>query len=811
MTRISSREKGKRQGSFFRRQKPLIFDNTMRSLLFLLFFALASFSLPAQETPTAVIRGKVTERDMNAALPGAVVRLKGAVNLAAVTDSSGSFRFNRIPVGRYDLEVTMTGFRPAVLSNILANAGKEVVLEIGLEEDIVRLKEVEITGAQGDRPHNELATVSTQALKPEEINRFAGSRQDPSRMASGYAGVVSGGNTRNDIIVRGNSPSGVLWRLEGTDIPNPNHFSVSGGSGGAFAMLNNNLLAGADFMTGAFPAEYGNRTAAVFDLRLRNGNNEKYEHTFQLGMNGLEFGTEGPIGRNGASYLVNGRILDFSVIGKLGVELGYDAVPRYGDGSFKLNFPSKKAGTFSVWALGGSGSVDVLESKRDTADWGSRLYQEDNYFRNAMLTTGFSHGYAFNEKTFGKLLLNWSDYHSSNLNQRVFRDLSSHESDHIRNRESAAQASYVLTHKFNPRHLLKSGITGKQLFFDYDIGGYDFGSQQEVSYMDARAQPKLLQAYTHWQWKIGPELTMNTGLFAQRFSFNEACSIEPRWALQYAKNAHSICLGYGMHSQYADLLYALWKSYDPASGERILTSRGMGFLRAHHAVLGYSVRATDQLQVKAELYFQYLYDIPVSSDSGAYYFSLLNTGGDYSFGIPGYLVNSGAGRNYGIELTANRHFAGGWYAMGTVSLFDSRYRDYSGTWRNTAFNSQYVFNLLGGKEWRLDSTGRKVVSFDLRGNYAGGRRYIREIWRNGERQTETEAAFEHKWKDYFRADVKLGITFNRPKANHHVFAAVDNFTNYRNIFFMQWNDEQKREEPVYQIGLFPYLGYRVQF
>lgn len=774
------------------------------TLFFFLFCAAVNLA-------AATLRGTVADAELKNNIPGATVKLSGNdTAYFTAADNNGAFRFVNITPGRYRLLVHALGYKDAVIDNIVVTSGKETVLAVQLNPAVYETGEVVISGKRNNQANNELTTVSVQTINPEEVNRFAGSRQDPSRMASGYAGVVSGGNTRNDIIVRGNSPAGLLWRLDGVDIPNPNHFSVTGSTGGAFAMLNNNLLLGADFITGAFPAEYGNRTAAVFDLQLRNGNNEKYEHTFQLGLNGLEFGTEGPLGKKGASYLVNGRALNFSLINKTGIDLGFEAVPHYEDATLRINIPTAKLGTFTLWGIAGSSGVDVGGSEDDTALW-PKAYKDYDYFRSRMLTATVSNFAQYSDKTSGKTIVNFSAVGGGNESERVFKDGTRIKTSHLLSGERTLQGSFQLTHRFNKKHLLKSGIITKKLFSGFDISGYDANTNTRYDYMRDTANTALLQAYTHWQWKLNEALTMNTGLFAQHFEFTGKTVYEPRWALQWNKNSHQVTLGYGLHSQTADLLYALWRQPDILTGTYTQPNRNIGFLRSHHLVLGYATRMIKNWVVKTEVYYQYLFDIPVSHAAGSTYFSLINSGADYAFDIGDSLVNDGIAYNYGAEFTLNRMFSKGWYMLATLSLFDSRYRDGAGVWRNTAFNAKYVGNLLGGKEWKLDAEGKRTLSADMRVNYAGGRRYIRQVLLNGQRHYETEAAYEHKWADYFRTDVKVAVNLNRKKSNHQLFAAVDNVTNYRNVFFMEWSDTQQQEIPVYQIGLFPYLGYRVLF
>lgn len=154
-----------------------------------------------------------------------------------------------------------------------------------------------------------------------------------------YTGVVYAGDSRNDIVIRGNSPMGLLWRLDGVEIPNPNHFAALGTTGGAISIINNNLLTNSDFFTGAFPAEYGNATDGVFDLKLRSGNNENREYVFQVGLNGFELGAEGPFSKNAeASYLINYRYSTYALLHAIGIETGEgSSTPFYQDLPFKLD------------------------------------------------------------------------------------------------------------------------------------------------------------------------------------------------------------------------------------------------------------------------------------------------------------------------------------------------------------------------------------------------------------------------------------------------------------------------------------------
>ena len=170
------------------------------------------------------------------------------------------------------------------------------------------------------------------------------------------------------------------------DFPNPNHFSISGSSGGPASIINNKILGNSDFLMSAYPAEYGNSTAGVFDLKLRNGNNKQHEFTGQFGFLGTEFLAEGPLSSKGkSSYLVMGRYSTLSLFQKIGIQLGTDAVPVYGDGAFKFNWPLKNGGAVSLFGIGGKSTIDIMISEQ--TEYSTEFYGEgdrDQHFNTGM-------------------------------------------------------------------------------------------------------------------------------------------------------------------------------------------------------------------------------------------------------------------------------------------------------------------------------------------------------------------------------------------------------------------------------------------
>jgi len=229
-----------------------------------------------QRKITQKVRGRVVDAESKQPLVGVIVVAKSDNQLNAVTDEDGYFSISNVPVGRQSFMFQYMGYEPATASEVLVTSGKELELNMSLTESLQNLEEVTISATrQSDKALNEFATISSRSISVEETKRYAGTFADPARMAQNFMGVSNGGDMFNGIIVRGNSPKNVLWRLEGIEIPNPNHFSGLGTTGGAISMLNANVLGTSDFYTGAFPAEMGNALSGVFDMKFRNGNTEK--------------------------------------------------------------------------------------------------------------------------------------------------------------------------------------------------------------------------------------------------------------------------------------------------------------------------------------------------------------------------------------------------------------------------------------------------------------------------------------------------------------------------------------------------------
>jgi hypothetical protein len=324
-------------------------------LILTTLIALISLSGVAQNNRQTV-RGVVVDAFTGNPIIGATVMvLDNHPVIGCSTDKNGEFTLKNVSTGRCSFIASIIGYNPQTLSNLMIISGKETVLNIKLEEKVTHLGDVVVKASYSkERPLNDMALISARSFSVEETERFAGSLGDPARMVSNYAGVMAGNDSRNDIIIRGNSPMGLLWRIEGVEVPNPNHFGAQGTTGGPVSMLNSNLLSNSDFMTGAFPTGYGNALSGVFDINLRSGNKEKYEFTGQVGFNGFEAAAEGPIplGKNApkGSFIIDYRYSTLELVSKLGFNVGTGtAIPQYNDLSLIVDVPSKKTGGLNLW------------------------------------------------------------------------------------------------------------------------------------------------------------------------------------------------------------------------------------------------------------------------------------------------------------------------------------------------------------------------------------------------------------------------------------------------------------------------------
>lgn len=805
-------------------------------LLLLPFFAIAQ---------TQTIRGTVTDQESKIPIIGAaVIVVDSDPIIGTTTDIDGKFKLPNVKVGRIDLKVTYLGYAPRTLSGLILQSGKELVLNVEMQEMVMKQDEVVVT-ANKDKQEviNTMATVSARVFSTDEASRYAGTRNDVSRMATNFAGVRGANDATNDIVIRGNSPTGLLWRLEDIDIPNPNHFGNLGSTGGPVSMLNSNVLSNSDFLTGAFPSDYGNGISGVFDLKMRSGNNEKHEFLGQIGFNGVELGAEGPFSRkSGASYLINFRYSTLALFKLGGVDFGTgDAVPQYSDVSFKVRVPTKKAGVFEIFGMGGISSIEFLAS--ESKDNSTNFYSQgglDIYDRTKTGVVGFSHTYMFQNASYLKMTV----AASTQLNQDVIDsvDATKHPFDWYRQnfQDHRFQASIYYKKKFSAKHNLKVGTRTTVFYSILQDSAFIPSWNDYQTLTDFDGVTALLQPYAQWQWRWNDAFTMNTGLHAQVLTLNGSYAIEPRWGLQWKVNPrHRLSVAYGLHSQMV-ALDRYFLVLEDSTGSKEMPNKNLDFVKSHHVVLGYDWSLPFDMRIKLEAYYQYIYDAAIGRDSNSY--SSLNVGSFTQDG-PDNIVNGGTGTNYGLELTFEKFLTQGYYWLLTASLYDSKYTASDGIQRNTVFNGNYVVNVLGGYELRLNRkvpkerlpkptfTEKKLkrwtkkndlrkatkhsLKFDVKFTIAGGSRYT-PIDLTASAQAKKAVyvdnqAYSKQFEPYYRLDLGLTYRMSRPKLTQEFSASCQNVTDKANPLYNQYNPDKNRLENINQLGIYPLLQYKILF
>lgn len=784
-------------------------------LLLLLLFTVGNecFAQTANQT----IKGTVVDKVSKEELPGVnIIIMNTTPVIGTVSDIDGKFRLENVQVGRYDIKASYIGYKEVIIPNVLIIIGKEYELDLEMEESVSTLKEFVVDGSKKNETNNDMSIVSARSFNMEEANRYSGGHGDPSRLVANFAGVSTPNDSRNDIVIRGNSPTGVLWRIEGLNIPNPNHFSTMGTTGGPVSALNTNVLRNSDFMTSAFAPEYGNATAGVFDLGFRNGNNEKREQMIQMGMfTGLEGMTEGPINKSkGSSYLVAYRYSFTNIAQNMGINMGTNALPKYQDVSFKINSGNTRYGKFSLFGLGGLSNIDFDHKKTDSLD----IYADptrDMYFSSKIGLIGLNHFIKTGDRSFIKTIIGSTISKNANAIDSISKsDLTTRISN-----MTTSQINYSINTSFNAKvnsHFnYKTGIITELM--NLNLYNADLRSNNEWKTLwDSKDNTVLMQLYFQGKYAFNDRLSLTGGIHSQHLTMNHKTSFEPRMAMKYQINTKSsFSLGYGWHEQTLPLTVYFNQKLN-SDGTYGNENKNLDFLRSQHFVAGYDFLPAKDWHIKTEVYYQYLSHIPINTYSSSY--ASINEGASFAPSHSTDLVSNGTGKNYGAELTIEKFFSKGYYAMLTTSLYNSQYTASDNIERNTAFNGKYTFNLLAGKEFKLGKSGRNVLTLDTRAISAGGKYYtpvdlaasqaINQQVLMGDAYT-----YSQRYPNYYRWDIKIGYRLNNEKHHYSQSFYIDfqNITNHQNIYAAGYNKITNQVNTAYQSGFLPNFIYRINF
>ncbi|WP_369861045.1 TonB-dependent receptor [Butyricimonas hominis] len=781
-------------------------------LVILFLFAVTPVMLNGQDNRkvlTRSIRGTVVDAASGYPIAYASVALQGRPGTGAITDSSGHFIIKNVPVGRHDIQASFVGYESAIFKEILVTSSKEVFLNIPLKEAIRELDEVTVRPSLNkEQPLNKMATTGARMLSVEEASRYAGGMDDPARLVSSFAGVSPAMST-NGISIHGNAPHLLQWRLEDVEIPNPNHFAdLSILGGGILSGLSSHVLGNSDFFSGAFPAEFSNAVSGVFDMKLRNGNNRRVENTIQIGLLGMDFASEGPLTKkHNSSYIFNYRYSTTGILEKAGI-VDFGGILDYQDLNFKFNIPTRKAGTFSVW---GTGLIDKSESEfeKNPEEWEYLGEQMESETSQYMVAGGISHSYFFNDNTRLKTIVaatyfrhkGFVDFYDFDLNKYPNLDL-------VRNNTNLI-FSAILNRKFSAKFTNKTGFTFTKMYYDMEMNLSPYTMQPLELISKGDGNTNLISGYTSSYIGLSDRVTLSVGLNAQVLTLNNHWTVEPRAGIKWqATPKASFALAYGLHSRMEkmDVYFVRTRSTGTEP-----VNKDLDFSKAHHVMLSYDCRLSDNLNLKIEPYFQHLFDIPVIADSS---YSVLNR---VDFYVEEALKNKGKGRNFGVDVTLERYLNDGVYYMISGSLFSSKYKGGDGKWRNTKYNRQFIINCLGGKEWMLGQDKQNILGINLKMTVQGGDRYspVDRVATLDDPdkvvQHDETKAFTKQFSPMFIVNYTISYKINKKKVSHEFALKGLNATGCKEYYGHEYNFKTGEIKPLRSATALPNISYKLEF
>lgn len=774
-------------------------------LFFFMFLAFNQIYVSAftPETPAQNVKGTVINSRNQQFIQGVTIQIP-ELQTGAYSKSNGDFIIKDVPVGRYTVRFSAVGFEPRLM-NIVVTSGKEVILNVELNETSVTTETITVTGSKGSFvPINESVVVSATEFSVDDAQRFAGSRMDPARMAQNFAGVLGANDSRNDIIIRGGSPTELLWRIDGIDVPNPNHFATQGATGGPVSALNTVMLDNSDFLTGAFPADYIDKMSGVFDLRTRRGNSDRYEFMGQFGFNGFELGAEGPYGFSNSSFIFNYRYSFLGLLEKMGIDFGFAGIPMYQDASFKSDFTLSANHRLSLTALWGTSDINIKESETDS------VFTGDFDIKNGtdLFLVGVNLTSLFNDKTYGRLTIGTTFSKYRTELDSITTDFNNNVTDitkwfKISSLEGYHLAKYTLFYSPHQTHNLSIGFEGRYRY--YSLDGERFTPLSENgNYYPSGVDGNMWHTlgFVNWNWKPMPKLMTNLGFATQYLELNGKATIEPRLGLSYRlSELQTLSFGIGLHRQSQPLIIYY--------GDE--ANKHLDFNQSVHYVLGYSMQITSSSIFKLEGYYKDISKAPVEMKESS--FSLLNSGANFGAVFGNKLQSTGTGRTYGAEISFIKQFSDGYYVTATGTIVRQEYTGSDGIKRWGAFDNRFIANLLAGYEWKISPSF--AIEFAGRYTIAGGAPYspvdIERSRINNTTYFSDKDAFSLRMPNYSRIDLRIDFRNNFENFSLISYLSFENILNHNNVLMYIYDAKNVSTKTLYQLGTFFVGGFKIEF
>ncbi|MFQ6082803.1 MAG: TonB-dependent receptor domain-containing protein [Candidatus Aminicenantia bacterium] len=751
--------------------------------LFLVLF-LSFWAYSAQKKGS--IHGQVVDKYTQQPLPRATIEIIDH-EWKAETDNQGRFKLENIPVGTYQLLAFLKGFEPVVITDIVVDTGHITQQRIEMEQALIK---EEITVTADYFPERLDTSTSVQGLNYEEIRRAPGAAEDISRVIQSMPGVAVSGDMRNDIIVRGGSPTENLNIVDNIEFPNINHFATQGASGGSIGMLDTDFVREVNFLSGGFSANYGDKLSSVLDIRLREGSREEFTGDINLSMAGFGGSFEGPIGAKRGSWMISAHR---SYLDLLQEALDISGLPEYI--SFQTKFVYDLNTNHQLSLIGISGIDQIkFEDPDEFTNYQKTYFDQNQYTIGTNLKSLWgAKGYSIFSlsQSLNKTKINVKD--PSEQDKKVYNNQSL---------EIERIAKFDLNYVLSSNDKIRVGISYKWIDNDYQIydepGIDQMGISRPGQEIDLDFRSSKASAFLQYDHRFGSKLKLNLGLNYNYFDYIKKSSISPRFGLSYQlTDKDRIGLSYGIY--YQSPAY-IWLVAHPENSD-------LEFLQATHYVLSWNHLFRDDTKFTVEIYDKEYKNYPLDVDDPTN--TLANFGGEFGSFFGNKLVSQGKGYARGIELFFQKKLIKKIYTLINYSYSDVKFKALDGIWRPGNYDYRHIFTcILGYKpssKWE----------FSLKWRYTGGRPYTpfdEELSKQaGEGRLDINQINAKRFPAYHRLDLRVDRRFHFNKWNLVIYFDIENVYNRDNVYFYAWDKENSKIFPHYQWGFLPVGGFSIEF
>ena len=650
--------------------------------------------------PVHQVKGTVIDKSSRQPLEFINVMIVG-LNKGGVTDAEGKFSIEQVPPGIYRLQATAIGYKSVTTPEYILSP-RDLHIQIEMEENQTELEGVTITASPFRRDIE--SPVSLRIIGLQEIEKSPGANRDISRIVQSYPGVAfSPIGYRNDLIVRGGSPSENRFYLDGVEIPNINHFSTQGASGGPVGILNADLIREVNFYTGAFPTDKGNALSSVLDFKLRDGDMERNSVKATLGASEVSLASNGHLGKK-TSYLVSVRQ---SYLQFLFDMLALPYLPTFTDAQFKLKTRFDAQNELTVLGLGGIDKMK-LNTKADDEDneyilsYLPKIQQETftlgavyrHYAGAHVQSVIASHSYLINRNT------KYRQNDESNPDNLTLRLRSTEQNTQFRLENSSSFRNWKVTVGANLDYSQYSNTTFQKVYTDH-AQTFDYHTYLDIMRWGLFGTIN----YT----SIDERFTASLGLRADANNYSAAMKdmtdqLSPRLSLSYQLTEHwSLSGNAGLYYQLPPYTALGFKNNNGLYANKY----ALRYMQVSQGSIGINWRKGDTFEVSLEGFYKDYDKIPLSVADGI---PLTCKGNDYGVIGNELLTSTAQGRSYGAELLLKWLIAKKLNLASSFTLFKSEYRNNKESeYIASAWDNRFIFNLRGTynlpRHW---SVGMKV-------------------------------------------------------------------------------------------------------